>query len=107
VHLNHFSTFTLNRILERNGFEMVSWESEKPSKSSSKLKNLVLNTGYAAIDAMKKISFGKAFPKPVLCALVQKVGEPVTTPVITQPVREVAPVHAEVPQEISERKSAG
>ena len=75
VHLNHFDTFTLKRILERNGFEFVSWESEKPSKSTSKLKNFVLNTGYGAIDLMKRVTFGQAFPKPVLCVLVRKVRE--------------------------------
>lgn len=89
VHLNHFGTFTLRRILERNGFEFVSWESEKPSKSDNKLKNAVLSTGYAAIDAMKKLSFGYAFPKPVLCVMVRKVREatyavPVATPVTEQ-----------------------
>ncbi|MEM0996907.1 MAG: class I SAM-dependent methyltransferase [Bacteroidota bacterium] len=108
VHLNHFSTFTLNRILDRNGFTLLSWESEKPSKSSSRLKNMVLSTGYAAIDAMKTVSFGKYFPKPVLCAMVQKVGAPITTPVTTQPTREVAaPVVAEVAPDVSERKSVG
>jgi SAM-dependent methyltransferase len=107
VHLNHFSTFTLNRILERNGFQLISWESEKPSKSKSKLKNMVLNTGYAAIDAMKTVSFGKVFPKPVLCVMVRKVGEPVTAPAVSTPFREIAPVQAEVQEEIAERKSAG
>ncbi len=75
VHLNHFDTFTLSRILERNGFEFVSWESEKPSKSKSKLKNLVLRLGYGAIDLVKRATFGQAFPKPVLCVLVRKVRE--------------------------------
>ncbi len=88
VHLNHFSTNTLSKILERNGFEVISWESEKPSKSTSKLKNAVLNTGYAAIDAMKAVSLGKAFPKPVLCVLVRKVGVPAYEATINAPLSE-------------------
>jgi SAM-dependent methyltransferase len=88
VHLNHFSTGTLGGILDRNGFEVISWESEKPSKSKSKLKNAVLNTGYAAIDAMKVVSFGKAFPKPVLCVLVRKVGEPAYETTLNAPLHE-------------------
>jgi SAM-dependent methyltransferase len=88
VHLNHFNTSTLNTILKRNGFDHVSWESEKPSKSSSKLKNLVLNVGYSAIDAMKTVSFGHAFPKPVLCVLVRKSGAPVSHVELEVPVRD-------------------
>ncbi len=88
VHLNHFATGTLSKILKRNGFEVVSWESEKPSKSKSKLKNAVLSTGYAAIDAMKVTSFGKLFPKPVLCVLVRKVGVPAYEIENTIPIRE-------------------
>jgi SAM-dependent methyltransferase len=88
VHLNHFGTGTLAKILDRNGFEVISWESEKPSQSKSKLKNIVLNTGYAAIDAMKVVSFGKAFPKPVLCVLVRKVGEPAYDAAIHAPLHE-------------------
>lgn len=91
VHLNHFSTGTLSGILERNGFEVISWESEKPSKSKSKLKNVVLSTGYAAIDAMKVTTFGKAFPKPVLCVLVRKVGVPAYDATIEAPLHE--PLH--------------
>lgn len=91
VHLNHFSTGTLSKILERNGFEVVSWESEKPSKSKSKLKNAVLNTGYAAIDAMRVTTFGKAFPKPVLCLLVRKVATPAYEFEMNIPLRE--PLH--------------
>jgi len=87
VHLNHFSTHTLRTILSRNGFEFVSWESEKPSKSSSKLKNLVLDSGYAAIDALKTVTLGHAFPKPVLCVLVRKVGMPISHVEIDTPVR--------------------
>lgn len=96
VHLNHFDTFTLKRILEKNGFEFVSWESEKPSKSENKLKNTILNLGYGAIDLMKRVSFGYAFPKPVLCVMVRKVREatytvPMETVVepatVTQPLR--------------------
>ena len=75
VHLNHFDTFTLKRILQRNGFEFVSWESEKPSKSANKVKNMILSAGYGAIDIAKRVSFGHAFPKPVLCVLVRKVRE--------------------------------
>jgi SAM-dependent methyltransferase len=88
VHLNHFSTGTLSGILERNGFELISWESEKPSKSNNKLKNAILNTGYAAIDTMKSVSFGKAFPKPVLCVLVRKVGEANYEVALDAPIRE-------------------
>jgi SAM-dependent methyltransferase len=88
VHLNHFSTGTLSGILKRNGFEVISWESEKPSKSKSKLKNAVLTSGYAAIDAMKVASFGKAFPKPVLCVLVRKVGQPAYDATIKAPLSE-------------------
>jgi SAM-dependent methyltransferase len=91
VHLNHFSTSTLSGILRRNGFEVISWESEKPSKSKSKLKNVILNTGYAAIDSMKAVSFGKAFPKPVLCVLVRKVGVPAYEVTLDLPLRE--PLH--------------
>jgi SAM-dependent methyltransferase len=88
VHLNHFSTGTLSGILKRNGFEVITWESEKPSKSKSKLKNAVLTSGYAAIDAMKVASFGKAFPKPVLCVLVRKVGQPAYDATIKAPLSE-------------------
>ena len=88
VHLNHFSTNTLSKILGRNGFEVISWESEKPSQSKSKLKNIVLNSGYNAIDAMKIASFGKAFPKPVLCVLVRKVRVPAYDATIYAPLRE-------------------
>jgi SAM-dependent methyltransferase len=88
VHLNHFSTNTLRTILQRNGFEFVSWESEQPSASKNKLKNLVLTTGYAAIDAMKTVSFGHAFPKPVLCVMVRKAGEPISQAPVYVPVRE-------------------
>jgi SAM-dependent methyltransferase len=91
VHLNHFSTSTLGGILARNGFEVISWESEKPSKSKSKLKNAVLGAGYAAIDAMKTVSFGAAFPKPVLCVLVRKVSAPTYEATLELPLRE--PLH--------------
>lgn len=88
VHLNHFSTSTLGGILERNGFEVISWESEKPSKSSSKLKNAVLDMGFGAIDMMRAVSFGKAFPKPVLCVLARKVGAPAYQVSLDVPMRE-------------------
>jgi 2-polyprenyl-3-methyl-5-hydroxy-6-metoxy-1,4-benzoquinol methylase len=91
VHLNHFSTNTLAGILKRNGFEVISWESEKPSKSTSKLKNAVLTAGYTAIDSMKAVTFGKAFPKPVLCVLVRKVGQAAYDATINAPLRE--PMH--------------
>ncbi len=87
VHLNHFSTNTLSTILGRNGFEVVSWESEKPSQSKNKLKNIALNSGYAAIDAVKTLSGGKAFPKPVLCVLVRKVGVPAYDATLDMPIR--------------------
>ncbi|MBK9449704.1 MAG: class I SAM-dependent methyltransferase [Bacteroidetes bacterium] len=91
VHLNHFSTSTLSGILNRNGFEVISWESEKPSKSKNKLKNAVLETGYAAIDTMKAVTMGKAFPKPVLCVLVRKIGVPTYSVTLDLPLRE--PIH--------------
>jgi len=91
VHLNHFDTFTLKRILERNGFEFISWESEKPSSSTNKIKNAILKTGYGAIDLMKRITFGHAFPKPVLCVLVRKVREATFT-VPVDPVLEPATI---------------
>ena len=95
VHLNHFSTGTLGGILERNGFEVITWESEKPSKSKNRLKNAELNTGYTAIDAMKAVSFGKVFPKPVLCVLVRKVGEPSYEIALDAPIREPLSIQSE------------
>lgn len=102
VHLNHFSTHTLRTILERNGFEFVSWESEQPSASKNKLKNLVLNTGFAAIDTMKTVSFGSAFPKPVLCVVVRKTGSAVSQVALDVPVREAVGSEA---RELVEKKS--
>lgn len=107
VHLNHFDTFTLKRILESNGFELVSWESEKPSKSKSKLKNLVLGLGYGAIDLAKRLSFGAFFPKPVLCVLVRKVREAtLTVPMdqVVEPAKVMQPVQREAA--LSDRKTA-
>jgi ubiquinone/menaquinone biosynthesis C-methylase UbiE len=88
VHLNHFSTNTLRTILHRNGFDFVSWESEQPSASKNKLKNMILTTGYAAIGAMKTVTLGHAFPKPVLCVMVRKVGEPISQAPVYVPVRQ-------------------
>ena len=108
VHLNHFDTFTLKRILDRNGFEHVSWESEKPSKSSNKVKNAVLGVGYGAIDLAKRVTFGQAFPKPVLCALVRKVREATLTVPMNQVLEPAAAPAPKAQREaaLQDRKSA-
>ncbi|HHG86514.1 MAG TPA: class I SAM-dependent methyltransferase [Bacteroidetes bacterium] len=117
VHLNHFGTFTLRRILERNGFEFISWESEKPSRTKNKFKNAVLSTGYAAIDAVKTATLGNLFPKPVLSVMVRKAGEPMTKPVVSIPLQETSPVAVPLSEttsdlverlpEVHEQKSVG
>lgn len=107
VHLNHFDTFTLKRILNRNGFEFVSWESEKPSKSTSKLKNAVLGMGYGAIDLAKRLSFGFAFPKPVLCVLVKKSREATLTVPMEQVLESPNTVQtAQMEAPLQDRKTA-
>ena len=83
----------------------MSWESEKPSKSSNKVKNTILNVGYGAIDLSKKLSFGYAFPKPVLCVAVRKVREATFTMPMEQVLEPAAQVPATVRQKAEDRQS--
>ena len=55
----------------------------------------------AAIDAMKVVSMGKAFPKPVLCVVVRKSGQPISQVEMAVPVRDAAVSEA---VDIRERK---
>ncbi len=77
-HLNHFGIDSIRAILAQCGFEIVSWESERPSQSKSRLKNIVQNSGFAMIQAMRQLTFGTVFPKPLLCIIARKVRVPAT-----------------------------
>ena len=44
-----------------------------------------------SIDTMKAVTMGKAFPKPVLCVLVRKIGVPTYSVTLDLPLRE--PIH--------------
>jgi len=70
-HLNHFTPKTLNQILQRNDFQVLSWRIEKPTRRSKWIRDFIQQTGYKAIDTCRKLSFGRLFPKPILVCLAQ------------------------------------
>ena len=72
-HLNYFTGPTLRHILLRSGFDIAEWLIEMPTSDPRPLKNAIQQTFSAAFRAARVLSFGMAFPKPLLTCIARKI----------------------------------
>ena len=71
-HLNHFSSASLMALLQRAGFQFVSWSLERPTLYPLGVKHLVRQSGYRLIETAFFLTHGRAFPKIVLSCVARK-----------------------------------
>jgi SAM-dependent methyltransferase len=71
-HLNHFSSASLMALLQKAGFEFISWSLERPTRYSLGVKHFVRQSGYGLIQSAFFLTRGKAFPKIVLSCVARK-----------------------------------
>jgi SAM-dependent methyltransferase len=71
-HLNHFSSASLIALLQKAGFQFVSWSLERPTLYPLGLRHLVRQSGYKLIEAAFFLTHGRAFPRIVLSCVARK-----------------------------------
>jgi SAM-dependent methyltransferase len=71
-HLNHFSPRTLRLLLKRTRLQFMSWSIEQPTIEPEWKSNLLRQTSYRAIQAMRFITAGLFFPKILLAAIAKR-----------------------------------
>jgi len=74
-HLNHFDPSALERILARAGFRLEAWLTEIPTRSRSPRAQLLRQTGYWVGEGLRRLTAGRAFPKPVLVCLARRAAD--------------------------------
>ena len=75
-HLNYFTETTLHMLLRKNGFEIADWVIESPTPDSRPFRNLFQGTAVAAFRALRLLTLGRAFPKPLLTSISRKIPVP-------------------------------
>lgn len=71
-HLNHFSSASLMALLQKAGFEFISWSLERPTLYSLGVKHFARLSGYGLIQTAFFLTQGRAFPKIVLSCVARK-----------------------------------
>jgi SAM-dependent methyltransferase len=71
-HLNHFSQISLQRFLHNADFTLISWYLEQPTLLARRARNLARQAGYRVSQAIRFLSGGVVFPKPLLSCFAQK-----------------------------------
>ncbi|MGH7793418.1 MAG: hypothetical protein ACREQ2_00730 [Candidatus Binatia bacterium] len=72
-HLNHFSQASLIAVLEKAGFQFISWCLERPTLYPRGVKNFIRQSGYRLTQIASFVTGARAFPKIVLSCVARKV----------------------------------
>ena len=71
-HLNHFRPASLARLLHSTGFDVLSWQTEIPTRSPVRRTQLLRQAGYWAFESLRLATGGTFFPKPVLVCIARR-----------------------------------
>jgi SAM-dependent methyltransferase len=72
-HLNYFTQATLQRLLQQKGFAVADWLIESPTRHPRPIRNVIQHTSFGVFRAARLLTFGTAFPKPLLTCIARKV----------------------------------
>lgn len=72
-HLSYFTPATLRRLLLKKGFAVADWLIESPTPDPRALLNTTQQTAFAVFRAVRLLTLGAVFPKPLLTCVARKL----------------------------------